>query len=225
MKIALLGDYGESVVAHQAIPVALSLAARALSISVDYEWVHSNEVDLSHIKQFDALWCVPFSPYQNPDGVLAAIELARNQEIPFLGTCAGFQHAVLEYARNALGFAQAESSEDNPQAEMPLINTLVCQLYDASETILVRTDTQAAAIYQTTEIFETYHCGYGVNSDYISIFDNAELKFSGHDRQGDPRILEVPQHRFFIATAFQPERSALNHCVHPLIVALLTAAL
>ncbi len=103
MKIALLGDYGETLVAHQAIPVALSLAARALSVSVDYEWIHSTDIDISRLKRFDAIWCVPFSPYQNPGGILAAIEFARNDEKPFLGTCAGFQHAVLEYARNVLG--------------------------------------------------------------------------------------------------------------------------
>ncbi|MEM7563708.1 MAG: hypothetical protein AAF353_11755 [Pseudomonadota bacterium] len=224
MKIALVGDYGDTVVAHQAIPVALELAARALSLHVEYEWLHSTQVEIGSLCEFDGIWCVPYSPYQNANNIIATIYHARSSNIPYLGTCAGFQHAVLEFARNALGQSQAESIEDNPHTAMPLINALQCKLYDKSESIFIQSDSLAAQIFQSSETFEAYHCGFGVNAEYLALFDNTALKFSGHDSEGDPRILEIPEHRFFVATAFQPERSALGQMTHPLILAFLSAA-
>jgi len=67
---------------------------------------------------FDGFWCVPASPYRDIDGALRAIRFAREQRRPFLGTCGGFQHAVLEYARNVLGWADAEHGELAPNAHV-----------------------------------------------------------------------------------------------------------
>ena len=65
----------------------------------------------------------------------------------------------------------------------------------------------------------------GVNSDYLQIFAGSDLKFSGHDDNGEPRICEIPNNNFFVGTALQPERSVFNHTTRPLITALLMAAL
>ncbi len=224
IKIALIGDYDDAVVAHQAIPQAIDLAARALTVTVDQVWIRSAELDLLKLPEFAALWCVPRSPYENPDAVIAAIKFARENDTPFLGTCAGYQHAVLEYARNGLGFASAESSEDNPETRMPVITALSCSLYDQGDSINIDLSSRAGQIYQTERVVEEYHCGFGVNQDFLQIFEKSELKFSGHDDNGEPRICEIPNHRFFIGTAFQPERSVFKQMVHPLINAFLTAA-
>jgi CTP synthase (UTP-ammonia lyase) len=224
MKIALVGDYDPAVTAHQAIPRALELAAASLKISVATEWIRSTEVELARLAKFDAIWCVPFSPYENPDGVIAAIRYARENNVPFLGTCAGFQHAVLEYARNCLGIESAESIEDNPETLAPVIAALACKLYEVSDRINVDPASRVGQIYQVDRIEEAYHCGFGVNPEFMDIFATGELKFCGQDDAGEPRILELPGHRFFVGTAFQPERSAFGKIVHPLIAAFLVAA-
>jgi len=225
MKILLVGDYDQKVVAHQVIPQAIELAARLLAADVEQVWTRTRDLDPAAMPDFDALWCVPFSPYEKPEAVIGAIRFARENDIPFLGTCAGYQHAVIEYARNALGLKSAASIEDNPATTMPVITALGCRLYDESEVINIEPESRAGDIYQSDRIREEYHCGFGVKRELMHIFDNSELKFSGHDDSGEPRLCEIPGHRFFIGTAFQPERSALKSRVHPLITAFLRAAL
>jgi CTP synthase (UTP-ammonia lyase) len=225
MKILLVGDYDQAVIAHQAIPRAIELAAQSLAAEVEQRWVGTAELNPQSMPEFDALWCVPFSPYEKPEVVIAAIEFARENDTPFLGTCAGYQHAVIEYARNVLGFESAASLEDDPDTPMPVIAPLACKLYDQAEAVNIEQDSRAADIYQTERVMEEYHCGFGVNLDFVNIFENSNLRFSGHDDNGDPRLCEITAHRFFIGTAFQPERSALKQTVHPLITAFLTAAL
>ncbi|MCP4980839.1 MAG: hypothetical protein GY935_10145 [Gammaproteobacteria bacterium] len=224
MKIALIGDYDSSVTAHQAIPLALELAANSLALWHEYSWIRSSEVDLGQLTEFDALWCVPFSPYEEPAAVISAIRFARQNSVPFLGSCAGFQHAVLEYARNVLGLESADSVEDNPQTQMPVISALACRLYDESDAINLESDSRVGQIYQLSRIAEEYHCGFGVNPEFMQLFADSELKFCGHDDAGEPRILELSGHPFFVGTAFQPERSAFKNKVHPLISAFLAAA-
>lgn len=224
MRVSLIGDFNPEVVAHQAIPKAIELAADELELDVEHEWIRTTQVDPQQLVDADAIWCVPLSPYENPDNVLAAIRIAREHDIPFLGTCAGYQHAALEYARNVLGYQNAGSIEDSPDTSMPLIAALTCGLSGESDAINMAGDTQISAIYQQQRIVEEYNCGFGVNRDYLSIFEDSDMRFSGFDDGGDPRILEIPTQRFFIGTAFQPERSAFKAMVHPLVSAFLRAS-
>ena len=225
MKILLLGDYDPAVVAHQAIPRAIDLAAQTLATEVGQTWLRTAELNPQSMPEFDALWCVPFSPYEKPEVVIAAIKFVRENDIPFLGTCAGYQHAVIEFARNVLGFESAASLEDDPDTPMPMIAPLTCKLYDQAEAINIERSSGAGEIYQAERVLEEYHCGFGVSRDFVQVFENSQFRFSGYDDNGDPRICEIPGHRFFIGTAFQPERSALKQRVHPLITAFLMAAL
>jgi CTP synthase len=224
MIVSLIGDYDAGVVAHQAIPRAIELAANALELDVEHEWVRTSAVELDELVDADAIWCVPASPYANPQAAIDAIRLARENDIPFLGTCGGYQHAALEYARNVLGRADAASSEEDPDASMPLIGPLTCRLSNEAFPVNLEAGTRIAAIYARPRIEETYNCGFGVNRRYLSIFESGDLRFSAFDDEGDPRALEIASHRFFIGTAFQPERSALTGTEHPLIMAFLEAA-
>ena len=224
ISIALIGEHDETVTAHQAIPLAIGLAADALQIDVMIEWISTESVSAEKLSQFHAIWCVPASPYKRMEGALSAIQFARRNDIPFLGTCGGYQHAILEFARHVLGFDKADSAEENPDTEMPLISALKCKLIEETESITLAADSQVSAFYQSDKIDEDYHCSFGVNPDYLFIFDGTDLCFTGHDELPTPKVLELPDHRFFIGTAFQPERSALKKQVHPLIVGFLQAA-
>lgn len=109
IRIALIGDYDPQVTAHQAIPVALEMAAEHSGLNVQWQWLATDDIHAeTPLHRFDGVWCVPASPYRSMDGALLAIRFAREQRRPFLGTCGGFQHAVLEYARNVLGWSDAE---------------------------------------------------------------------------------------------------------------------
>lgn len=99
IRIALIGDYDPQVTAHQAIPVALGMAAEHSGLDVQLQWLATDHLHAdTPFETFDGFWCVPASPYRNMDGALRAIRFAREHQRPFLGTCGGFQHAVLEYA-------------------------------------------------------------------------------------------------------------------------------
>lgn len=225
MKIILVGDYDASVLAHQAIPRAIELSAQALETGAEPVWMHSAEVDLSAIASADALWCVPLSPYADAQAVITAIRFSRENDMPFLGTCAGYQHAVLEYARNVLGFEDADSAEDNPATTMPLIAALKCRLTNDAGRISLEQGSRLADIYQSGRAVETYHCGYGVNPEYLSVFCGREFRFCARDDDGEPRAFELAGNRFYFGTAYQPERSSLQQAAHPLITAFMSAAL
>jgi CTP synthase (UTP-ammonia lyase) len=139
VRIGLIGDYKQAVVAHQAIPISPALAGEALSISVSGEWVPTQEIrDFSHVAGFDGIWCVPASPYKSMQGALCAIQYARQQFRPFLGTCGGFQHAIIEYALSVLGWADADHAETPPEAARLVIAPLTCALVELTDKIRLR---------------------------------------------------------------------------------------
>lgn len=224
LHIALIGDYDPSVTAHQAIPIALQQAASALGLSVVPQWLATDTLTSSAgLQDFDGFWCVPASPYRDTDGALRAIRFAREQRRPFLGTCGGFQHAVLEYARNVLGWSDAEHGELAPDAPRAVIAPLTCALVEASATIRLLPYTRIAEAYGTLDIAEGYHCRYGINPEFADALLEGDLIASGHDSAGDLRAVELLDHPFFVATLFQPERAALKGVTPALVLALLTA--
>src|SRR5258708_36323411 len=97
LRIGLIGDQQEGVLAHIAIPKALNLAASLVGCEVTTVWLPTRKLEgdaAAKIDGLDGLWCVPASPYKSMDGALQAIRIARERGIPFLGTCGGFQHAL-----------------------------------------------------------------------------------------------------------------------------------
>src|SRR5881296_3229482 len=168
VRIALIGEYNPEVRAHVAIPKALKLAAEALACAVEPVWVATPLLDRNAEKQlsaFDAIWCVPNSPYASMEGALRAIRYARESGRPFLGTCGGFQHALIEYARNVLGLAGADHAESNPDASLLFVTPLVCALRGERGTILLKEGSRARAIYGMGEIVEEYNCSFGLNPE------------------------------------------------------------
>jgi CTP synthase (UTP-ammonia lyase) len=223
--VALVGDYNEAVLAHQAIPKALQLAAKARGCEIEGNWIHTSSIanPSEQLREFDGIWCVPASPYANTAGALEAIRYAREQNRPFLGTCGGFQHAILEYGRNVCGVEKAEHAENNPGAGVPLISLLACPLIEESEDLDLVQGTRIHAAYHCDRITEGYHCRYGLNPRYQSDLFRDGLLASAHDRSGQVRAAELDGHRFFLATLFQPERRALRGEVPPVVAAFVEA--
>ncbi|SBP88952.1 CTP synthase C-terminal region-related (seleno)protein [Thiomonas delicata] len=222
LSIGLIGDRDDSVPAHQAIPLALDQAGNELSIVTVYEWVPTDEiVDGSRVSGFDGLWCVPASPYRNMAGALLAIRHAREAAVPFLGTCGGFQHAVIEYARNVLGWADADHAETAPEAKRSVISLLECALVEATEKVRLFPGSRLAAIYRASETTEGYRCRYGLNTEFRSALLGGPMRAAADDPSGEVRAIELDGHPFFVATLFQPERAALRGESVPLASAFL----
>jgi CTP synthase (UTP-ammonia lyase) len=226
VQVGLIGDYSPEVTAHSAVPIALALAANETAADIAVTWLATETIapQRERLASFDALWCVPGSPYASMEGALLAIRFAREQGCPFLGTCGGFQHALIEYARNVLGYAEADHAESNPAATMPLIAPLSCSLVGAKGIIKLKADSQVRRFYGEEEVVEQYHCSFGLNARHQSLLESGEMKVTGMDAEGQPRVVELAGHPFFIATLFQPERSASSGIVHPLIRAYVRAA-
>jgi len=227
VTIALVGDYNPNVTAHQAIPKALNLAAENLGLAITFDWVATSDIDCPDAQILDGyngIWCVPASPYQSFDGALAAIRRARENRIAFLGTCGGYQHAILEYARNVLGLADAANAEIDPDASLPLIAPLSCALINQDGGIDLAEDSLIRDVCGTAHLTETYRCSFGFNPEYAHVLDGRDLRIVAWDQDRDPRAVEVRGHPFFIGTAFQPERAALRGEDHPLINAFVRAA-
>ncbi|WP_458377101.1 CTP synthase C-terminal region-related (seleno)protein [Pseudomonas fluorescens] len=224
IRIALIGDYDPQVTAHQAIPVALGMAAEHAGLDVQFQWLATDRIDNdTPLADFDGFWCVPASPYRNEAGALRAIRFAREQQRPFLGTCGGFQHAVLEYARNVLGWGDAEHGETSPDATRALLTPLTCSLVEAVDSIHLVEGSLIAKAYENSEIREGYRCRYGVNPEFERALLSQQLCAVGHDSSGDLRAVELHGHPFFVATLFQPERAALKGLLPPLVSALIEA--
>jgi len=224
IAIGLVGDYDPSVPAHQAIPPALQRAADALHIEVEFEWVPTNEIgSVSRIARFNGLWCVPASPYRSMDGALLAIRHARESAVPFLGTCGGFQHAVVEYARNVLGWADAEHAETAPNAVRAVISPLECALVEATGAVRLFPGTRVASAYGVQETMEGYRCRYGLNPEFQAALVAGPLRAAADEETGEVRAVELDGHPFFVATLFQPERAALKGELAPLVVAFVGA--
>lgn len=227
VPIGLIGDFDPAVIAHQAIPEALGLAAGNEGRAVEAAWVGTTTLghDVpSQLAAFAGVWCVPASPYANTEGALAAIRFARESGRPYLGTCGGFQHALLEYVRDVLGQRQAEHAEIRPEADMLLIAPLSCSLVEKSGRIQFAEGSRLRAIYGAAEAEEQYHCNYSLNPTYEALLHDTPLRISGRDEAGEVRAVELDGHPFFFATLFQPERSALRGIPHPLVSAFVAAA-
>src|SRR4029453_16827218 len=152
------------VSAHKAIPAALDRAAAESGFSVNWTWVHTSSCadTVEDLGDFRAIWCVPASPYANTAGAVAAIRFARETRRPFLGTCGGFQHALLEYAEAAWGL-DAIHAESNANGDNPVIAPLMCALVDVKGALHFASGSRLAAIYGTATATEEYHCSFGLN--------------------------------------------------------------
>ena len=223
-RVALVGDRSANVRAHARIPVLIEALLRREGIALDAYWIATPEAEECDLSGFDAIWVVPGSPYASADGAIAAVRTARERRIPFLGTCGGFQHALLEYARHVCGLATVQNAEVTPEARDQLIVPLECSLVGHEEAVMVVPGTLAAKITGPGRRTERYHCAYGLNPAYLDALTCGGLRFSGFDDSGQVRIMELPGHPFFFGTLFQPELDGDGTHPHPVIVALAAAA-
>ena len=205
IRIGLIGDFSEQQRAHQAIPKSLQTS----SDTIETVWIPTDSTgDSQALAGFDGFWCVPGIPYRNAEGAMRAIRHARITRTPFLGTSAGFQYAILEYARDVLGLAEADHQKTNPKAAMPLISPLGCALAGVKARVRFMDGSHIRRAYGAPESIEEYHCSFGLNGRYRRLMEGKDLCVAGVDDQHEIRAVELDGHPFFVATLFQPEMRA-----------------
>ncbi len=225
VNIAIVGDRDDANAAHRAIPLALANAASALDVDLVFEWRASDAIaDVAQLALFDAFWVAPGSPYRSLDGALRAIAHARTAGRPFLGTCGGFQHAILEFARNVLHWPDAMHAESDPGVGRAVISALECSLVEAQGSVTLAPGSRIARAHASATAPTIYRCRYGLNPEFRAALTRGPLRCTAEDENGDLRAIELDGHPFFVATLWQPERAALEGRRVPLAEALVAAA-
>lgn len=227
-RLALIGDYSDAAIAHRAIPCALELVEAETRVGLMWDWVPTPALGdpAKTLAEFSGLWVVPKSPYANMAGVLDAIRWARETKRPILGSCGGFQHMLLEIARDCAGIADADHAETNPSGRELVVAPLACSLVEKSGALRFTAGSRLREIYGVAATTEAYHCSYGLNGAYRARLEQTGLRFTAFDENGEPRAAELPAetHPFFIGTLFQSERVGLHGEIPPLARALVLAA-
>ncbi len=257
VKIAVVGKYfttGDFVLSDSYISVieALKHAAWANKLKLELEWVDSLqfEKDKEHVKllkMFDGIVVPGGFGSRGIDGILRAIEFAREEKIPYLGLCYGMQLAVVEFARHVADLYEANTTEIDPKTPHPVVHTMPEQEkkllekdYGASMRLggwdcRVLLGTQAFAAYfgkqpkreDQTIISERHRHRYEVNNEYRAALEKAGMTFSGLTPDGKlVEIAELPAttHPFFVGTQFHPEFLSRPLKPHPLFAAFMQAA-
>lgn len=222
-RIALVGDRSDSVAAHARIPTILD-ALSADADPLEPYWISSTAIERPEdLAGFDGIWVIPGSPYANGRAVVGAIGVARERGIPFLGTCGGFQHMLVEFAQNVCGLRRVVHGEVDPEGPEQLIVPLQCSLLGEEAQVAVVPGTTAASAMGPGITTERYFCRFGLNPKYLPALVEHGLVVSGHDARGEVRIAELPGRSFFLGSLFQPELASDAHWVHPLLVAFAAA--
>ncbi len=241
VDIALVGKYVSLQDAYKSILEALVHAGAANSCKVKVHSIQSEDVTAANVadklKGMKGILVAPGFGSRGLEGKIEAVKYARENKIPFLGICLGMQMCVVEFARNVLGFADAQSTEVDPETTHPVIDMMEDQKKTTMKGGTMRLgayeceiskDTLAYKIYGSKLISERHRHRYEFNAKYAEDFKKAGLIASGHNPQtGLTEIVELPQsvHPFFIGSQFHPEYKSTPENPHPLFKAFISAVI
>ncbi len=235
VEVALVGKY-DLEDAYMSVHEALKHAGIQRGVEVNVSWVDADDMDDHHadrLENADGVVVPGGFGSRGTEGKVEAVRYARENDVPFLGLCLGFQMAVIEHARNVVGLEGADSTEIAPDTPHPVIDLLPEQ-YETEEmggTMRLGTHeteidegTLAAAVYGDTSCTERHRHRYEVNPEYIPQLEADGLTFSGH-ADNRMEIVERADHPYFIGTQFHPEFRSRPDRASPPFVGLLDAIL
>lgn len=238
VRIAILGDFDPKSPTLPAIDKSLQHVSTKLKTAVESQWIATPSLlepgAQKLLETFDGIWAAPGGPYKSFEGMLKGIEFARRRDWPFLGTCGGFQYALIECARNVLGIKDADSAENNSGSKNIVIYPVACEvpkrakgapkLSGAIPDIRLRPGSYLQSFYSKDTVTEEFFCNFEVNPEYEWAAMEAGFPVVARGPQGEIRAIESPTHRFYIATLFQPQLSSKPGKPHPLVMAFVQAA-
>lgn len=239
VTIGLIGKYVELPDAYKSIIESFIHAGAANECKVKIEWIHSESFTLTNIQEklghLDGVLVAPGFGERGIEGKIAAVKFVRENGIPFFGICLGMQLAVIEYARNVLGWDDAHSTEMAEHTEHPVIHLMLDQkdVQDKGGTMRLGSyncdltkGTLAGSIYGKKKITERHRHRWEFNDTYTKDFEASGLVVSGINPENNlVEIVELPTHPFFIGVQFHPELKSTVLEPHPLFVSFVKAAM
>jgi CTP synthase (UTP-ammonia lyase) len=218
--IALLGDLDLEKPTHRDLRAAVDGWPR----DVRAEWVATDTSRSRALDDVHGIWVLPGSPYVDDDAVLTAIDRARTAAVPFLGTCGGFQYAVMALAR-ALTPLAVTHAELEPNAPNPTVAALACSLVGQERPVTCIPGTRLAEICGEDSFSGFHWCNYGLGDGVAESLQEAGVVVCAHAPDAGVEAIELAEHPFFVATLFQPQAGAAAGAPpHPLVTAFLDAA-
>jgi CTP synthase len=239
VKIGLVGKYIELKDSYKSIAESFIHAGVANECKVQLEWIHSESITAENaadkLKGLKGILVAPGFGNRGIEGKIHTIRYARENNVPFLGICLGMQCAVIEFARNVLGFENAHSTEMDPDTAYPVIS-----LQEAQKSIVnkggtmrlgayqcrVADDSKAKEVYKKDTITERHRHRYEFNNEYLADFEQAGMLATGLNPEGAlVEIVELKNHPWFIGVQFHPEYKSTVINPHPLFVGFIKAAI
>jgi CTP synthase len=239
IEIGIIGKYIELKDAYKSIAEAFIHAGAANECQVQVRWIHSEEIDeqnvAEHFKGLAGVLVAPGFGERGIEGKITAIRFARENKVPFFGICLGMQCAVIEFARNVLGFSDAHSTEMSPDTKYPVIH-----LQEGQKTVThkggtmrlgaypceVAADSLARSVYGKSQISERHRHRYEFNNNYLKDFEAAGMIASGINPDNKlVEIVEIPNHPWFLGVQFHPEYKSTVDNPHPLFLAFIKAGI
>jgi CTP synthase len=248
VRVAMVGKYVELPDAYKSVNEALLHAGIQNRVKVQIDYVNAEELESQDVatvlKDADAILVPGGFGERGTEGKMQAIKFARENSVPFLGICLGMQLAVIEFARNVAGIADATSTEFNRSTKSPLIGLITEWLDERGEVQQRNVDsdlggtmrlgaqkselvegTKTAEVYGSNEIVERHRHRYEMNNRYIPALEEKGMKISGYSPvQHLVETVEIPQHPWFIAVQFHPEFTSSPRDGHPLFAGFIDAA-
>lgn len=239
VTIALVGKYIQLHDAYISVVEALKHGGISNRVNVNIKWVDSELVTEANADEYlsdvDGILVPGGFGDRGIDGKIQAISYARTHNIPYLGLCLGMQLAIVEYARNVLGYSDAHSVELDPSTTHPVIALMPDQngIEDIGGTLrlgsypcVLDKSSKTFALYGDETIYERHRHRYEVNNDYRGLLASHGMKLSGLSPDGRiVEMCELPEHPFFVATQAHPELKSRPNRPHPLFRGFIAAAL
>lgn len=219
-RIAIIGEFYKNFKPHSALNDSIEHVKKKHKIDIEIEWIDTIKAEKEGndlFVNYSGFWSAPGSPFKSLDGALKAISYARINDKPHLGTCAGFQHTVIEFARNVLKIENAQHEEYENESSELFINKLACSLAGKKMKVNLLEGSIAFDCYKSKETTEEYYCNFGINPEFEDKLKHKDLKISGIDQDGEIRIIELKKNRFFISTLFVPQTNSTENLPHPII--------
>jgi CTP synthase (UTP-ammonia lyase) len=224
LRVTILGEYSPSSETHRYTESALAHSTAHLGLVTESAWISTDDISNTTVSSTDALWLTTGGPHKDLNRAIDAIRIAREQGIPCLGTCGGFQHMVIEYTRNVLAIADAQHAEYDPSGSRLIISPLACSLKGQTMQLSFAPGSRVAQLYGRLTAKERYYCSFGINPEYGYLFENSAFRPVGADAEGETRVMEISEHLFFIGTLFVPQAESVAERPHPLVTGFLAAA-
>lgn len=239
VSIALIGKYVELKDAYKSIAEAFIHAGAKNECKVNIEWIHSEKLADTNVYElvsnFDGILVAPGFGERGFEGKINAVQIARENKIPFFGICLGMQCSVIEFGRNVLQLKNANSTEMNKDTEFPVVDMMEEQKQITQKGGTMRLGaypcelkegSKAALAYESLIISERHRHRYEFNNTYKEKFEaNGMIATGTNPQTGLVEIVEVPDHPWFVGVQFHPELKSTVLNPHPLFVHFVKAAL